>query len=209
MATQSRRGKDRQTPTQARSARRTRRQRRRRLLRIVAFTAVGALATVFIFSLFAGGLRQTFSPQGPAPDGPGERINSQGATHILRSDTHPEYNSVPATSGWHYADLSAPARWGIHNQHIPDEVLIHNMEHAGVIVHYNCSEDCDELIEQLELIVKRASKVILTPNPDIDTTIALTAWTFLDKFDEFDKDRIEAFINAHVNSSNAPEPFAR
>jgi len=209
MATQAKRRRDRLTPTQARAVRRRKRQRRKRLLRFVALSAVGTLAAVFIFSLFAGGLRQTFEPRGPGPDGPGERISSRGDDHIQRGDTHPPYNSVPPTSGWHYADQSSPARWGVYDEPIPDEVLVHNLEHAGVGIHYNCPEGCDELVEQLEEIAKSASKVIMSPNPDIDTTIALTAWTFLDKFDEFDKERIEAFISAHVNSPNAPEPEAR
>jgi hypothetical protein len=31
----------------------------------------------------------------------------------------------------------------------------------------------------------------------------------LDELDEFDEDRIMKFIQDHVNSDNAPEPFAR
>ena len=209
MATPGKRRKDRQTPTEGRAARRGRRQRRKRFLRIAALTPVGTLVAVFIFSLFAGGLRNVASPQGPAPDGPGERYDSQGSTHIPRGESHGAYNSVPATSGWHYNDLSSPARWGVYDEPVEDEVLIHNLEHAGVVIHYNCPEGCDEMVEQIEGIVKRATKVILTPNPDIGTKIALTAWTFLEELDEFSEERIDAFILAHVNSANAPEPFAR
>jgi hypothetical protein len=43
----------------------------------------------------------------------------------------------------------------------------------------------------------------------MDTRIALTAWTFLDGFDDFDEARIMAFISAHESSPNAPEPFVR
>jgi hypothetical protein len=43
----------------------------------------------------------------------------------------------------------------------------------------------------------------------MDTRIALVAWNFLDQFEEFDEARIVAFLRAHVNSPNAPEPFAR
>jgi hypothetical protein len=209
MATQSKRRKGRQTPTQARAARRASQQRRKWFLRIAALTAVGAVAVVFIFSLFAGGLQNIASPQGPAPDGPGVRYSSQGSTHISRDETHAPYNSVPATSGWHYADLSSPARWGVYDEPVEDEVLVHNLEHAGVVIHYNCPEGCDEMVEQLEEIVKGATKLVLAPNPDIGTKIALTAWTFLDELDEFNQVRIEAFISAHVNSANAPEPFVR
>jgi hypothetical protein len=49
----------------------------------------------------------------------------------------------------------------------------------------------------------------MSPYPGMDTTIALIAWTFIDQFDEFEKDRIEEFVATHVGSDNAPEPFAR
>ena len=43
----------------------------------------------------------------------------------------------------------------------------------------------------------------------MDMRIALTAWTFLEAFDEYDDERIRAFVNAHMNSPTAPESLAR
>ncbi|MCH8309882.1 MAG: DUF3105 domain-containing protein [Chloroflexi bacterium] len=54
----------------------------------------------------------------------------------------------------------------------------------------------------------RGGKVILNPYPDMDTKIALTAWTFIDKFDDFDEERISDFIGSHESSPNAPEAAA-
>ena len=207
MATSSKRNKDRMTPTQVRAARRLRRQRRRRFVKFGSMSAISLLAIVFIFSLFAGGLRGGGggSSTGPAPTGPGLRIPVQGADHISQSQTHPEYNSIPATSGWHYGDSSAPAPWGVHGDALPDEILVHNLEHGGVGIHYNCPEGCDELVSQLKGIADRMGKVILSPYPGMETKIALTAWTFLDTFDEFDKERVEDFARSHESSPNAPE----
>ncbi len=208
MATSSKRNKDRMTPTQVRAARRLRRQRRRRFVKFAGMSGISLVAIVFIFSLFAGGLRGgggNSGNTGPAPTGPGLRIPAQGADHISQSQTHPEYNSVPATSGWHYGDASAPAPWGVHGAALPDEILVHNLEHGGVGIHYNCPDGCDELVSQLKGIADRMGKVILSPYPGMDTRIALTAWTFLDAFDEFDKDRVEDFARAHESSPNAPE----
>ncbi len=212
MATSSNRNKDRMTPTQVRAARRLRRQRRRRLVKFGGMSAISLLAIVFIFSLFAGGLRgggNSGANTGPAPSGPGLRIPVQGADHISQSQTHPDYNSVPATSGWHYGDASAPVPWGVHGDALPDEILVHNLEHGGVGIHYNCPEGCDELVSQLKKIADRMGKVILSPYPGMETKIALTAWTFLDTFDEFDKDRVEDFARAHESSPNAPEYLVR
>jgi hypothetical protein len=92
-------------------------------------------------------------------------------------------------------------------------VLIHNLEHGGIGIFYDCPEGCPELEGQLSEMAQRGVegglKIIMSPYAGMDHRISLNAWTFLDQFDEFDRDRIENFINAHESSSNAPEPFAR
>ena len=198
----------RRTPTQARAARRTRRQNRRRMIRIGAFAAVGLIAAIFILSLILPSLPLSLR-RGSGPDGPGLRLTDQGRTHINLGEGHAPYNSVPATSGWHYGQPQAPARWGVHDEPLDDEVLVHNLEHGGVGVYYNCPDGCDELVEQLAGIVRGADQVIMTPRPDMDSRIALTAWTFIDKFEEFDEQRVREFISAHVDSPNSPEASAR
>ena len=158
------RGKNRPSKTKVRAARRSRRHRRRRLLRYGSGIVVGVIALAFIVSLFIGSI-----PLGnigrSAPDGPGIRIDDQGAPHVVPGVDHASYNSIPATSGWHYAQPLAPVRWGIHDEPLIDEVLLHNMEHGYVIVHYNCPDGCDELVTQLTGIVNtstsRGGKVIL------------------------------------------------
>ena len=207
MSTQPTR-RNRLTPTQARAARRARRDRKRRLKRLAGFTGVTTIALFFIFALFATSLPISIGRSGGG-GGVGTRFPEQGREHIPRDEGHAPYNTVPATSGWHYSDFNAPTRWGEHEIFVPDEVLVHNLEHAGVGVHYDCPDGCSELVAQLRGIVAGATKVIMSPYPNMSTTIALTAWNYQDTFDEFDEDRIKEFIRAHVNSSNAPEPTAR
>ena len=215
MATGARRPR-RLTATQTRAARRSRRQTKRRLFRYIAGGAVAAVALAFIAALFLPGL--PIGGQGGlfgrgAPSGPGEKIADQGTAHVAPRQEHPPYNSVPATSGWHHPQPLAPARWGVHDEALADEVLLHNLEHGGVGVLYNCPEGCETLEGQLAAIVERAVgenlKVIMSPYPDMDSGIALTAWNFLDKFQEFDEDRVKDFISAHESSPNAPEALAR
>ena len=92
-------------------------------------------------------------------------------------------------------------------------MLLHNLEHGGIGVHYDCPDGCDELVEQLGELVKtaadRGGKVIMSPYPGMDSTISLTAWTFIDPLDIFDEDRIRDFVDAHLSSPNAPESNAR
>lgn len=69
------------------------------------------------------------------------------------------------------------------------------------------SNECKELVKNLEELAnkKKLWKLIVVPRPQLDTTIALTAWAYIDKFDPlrqpadggFDAKRIEAFIDYH------------
>ena len=212
MATRARRRSGRLSPTQARAERRRRRQRRRRFLRYGAFLGIGSIAFVFILALFAGSLAPFIGAGGPSGDA-GESVREpagyvrDSTPHLNALDEdHPEYSSIPPTSGWH---IGQTARWGIHDEPLPNEIMMHNLEHAGVGIHYDCPDGCPDLVAALAELVDRAEKVILSPDPGMDTKITLTAWEYIDRLEAFDRARIVDFINAHVNSSNAPEPFAR
>lgn len=58
---------------------------------------------------------------------------------------------------------------------------------------------CKTLVKQLEDVAKKKKlwKLIVVPRPELDTTIALAAWTYIDKFDQLDAGRIERFIDYH------------
>ena len=218
MATHANRSKERLTPSQARSARRARRRARKRLLRYGGLGVIGVISSLFIVALFLPGLPFARGGQGglfgsSAPDGPGVRVADQGGTLIAFDAEHPPYNSVPATSGWHYDQPLAPVRWGVHDSVVPDEYRLHNLEHGGVGIHYDCPDGCPETVAQLtELVdsgVDGGLKLLLSPYPGMDSKIALTAWTFLQKLDEYDEDLVKDFINSHESSPNAPEANAR
>ena len=205
MTTNIKRRKDRLTPSQARAARRERRKRRKRFTRLGIFIAIGLVSFLFVVSLFAPQL--PFSIGASPPTGPGLRYTDQGADNIIgRGENHTPYNSIPATSGWHYSDETAPASWGVYDEALPDEVLVHNLKLGGVGIHYNCPEGCDELVASLTTIAEESGRVVMSPYSDMGAKIALTAWTFLQKLEEYDESQVRNFVETHVNSPNAPEP---
>ena len=54
-----------------------------------------------------------------------------------------------------------------------------------------------KLVERLSGIVKKyPDKVAMAPYPKLDTKIALTTWTRIDKFNEYNQERIAKFIKA-------------
>ena len=86
------------------------------------------------------------------------------------------------------------------------EVAVHNMEHAGVVVWYNCQAEpvldadaCAILRNQLSQVVLQevasGNEVLMTSYSLMAERIALTAWGYLDTFEEFDEARVRAFID--------------
>jgi hypothetical protein len=129
-------------------------------------------------------------------DLPGVRMPDLGNKHIETPDEpHTPYNSEPPTSGPH---LPYVAPWGIHTERILKELQVHNLEDGGVMVQYNCPSGCADLVARLRAIVERyPDHVVLAPYPGMKTRIALTAWTRIDAFDDFDESRISRFITAY------------
>ena len=126
----------------------------------------------------------------------GERVSLQGRQHISVGASHTPYSSVPATSGPHYTS-TAPRR--VYSDPLIDERLVHNLAHGGIGIHYSCPEGCEDLVKQLVSVGDRFDNIILAPYPNMDTRIALTAWGFLDKFEDFDEGRILDFIKGHID----------
>jgi len=154
---------------------------------IVVIVAVGYGLTLLV--------RQSQQPR------PGEAVVIQGQEHIAIGASHPEYNSNPPTSGWHYAQ---EANWGVYQSELPDERVLHNLEHGGIWISYTEIDDATKTA--LEKIAKSNSKVIVTPRSKNDAPIVLASWGRLQKLQAFDEQAILAFIDA--NSNKSPEPFA-
>jgi hypothetical protein len=118
------------------------------------------------------------------------------------------YNSNPPTSGPHSAN---PAQLKVLDNPAPKESLVHNMEHGAVVIWYNT--DNQDVIRQLAQITNdqldRRNLMVMTKYTEMEPdTIALTAWTRIDKFksSEFDKKRVMDFIDEHERRFN-PEGF--
>lgn len=135
---------------------------------------------------------------------PGESIAIQGREHISVGSSHEEYNSNPPTSGSHYAQ---PTDWGVYQDELKDENVIHSLEHGGIWISYQPSID-EETKEKLEAIGKKYSgSVVVSPRTANDSPIALASWGRLEKLMTFDETRIVEFIKRNKNKS--PEPLAR
>ncbi len=195
---------------------RLRKTRRQRLYLVLAsFLAIGLIIGLVLPSL------PLFQP-----DNFGELIDEfatpdDGRTHISLGAGHEVYSTFPATSGSHYNDpdvvladgstISAPAPWGKYDIFLPDEVLIHNLEHGGIGLHYDCPEACPEIISTLENIPpSHYTQFIVSPYPGLieqtGNPITVTGWRHLIRLPDVSEAsvaQIRQFINTYQN--RAPE----
>ena len=130
------------------------------------------------------------------------QIEANGGTNPLC------YTSNPPTSGPHG---DRPMAFTILENPAPKENLVHSMEHGGIVVWYNTTDE--DVIKELEDVVQgqidRRRFVVLSQYPGMEPdTIAVTGWTRLDKFPiaDFTKERVEDFISEHHKRFN-PEGF--
>ncbi|MDP3726476.1 MAG: DUF3105 domain-containing protein [bacterium] len=140
------------------------------------------------------------------PDGEdlSKEVPLMGASHISVGASHEAYNSNPPTSGPHYEQT---ARSGFRDEIIPDEHIIHNLEHGDIWISYHprVSEDVKDMLKKFG-----AAKVIVTPREANEADIALASWGRLDTFNIADEpnaeQRIRDFINRHINKGPEKVP---
>jgi hypothetical protein len=175
-----------------------------RLLAIGGILVLGLAVLALIF-LFGGG--------GSSDGGSiGLRQVDDGRSHIQEGVAGGPYHSIPATSGPHWSSADSPGPWGVYPTAQPQERMLHNMEHGGIVIWYEPSRLDAVGVTALRTWVQQQIttaqfKVILTPwsGPDFGHPVAVTAWDWLLYLDTTNTDSVRAFLDAHYDK--APEPF--
>ena len=100
----------------------------------------------------------------------------------------------------------------MYTTHISFEAMIHNLEHGGIVIVYN-NLTADE-VTKLDTFVRQAmagpyKKVLDEPYVDLTRAkIVLTAWRYHLDLQTVDTVSMQKFIQAHYDSTEAPEPGA-
>lgn len=176
---------------QKKAARGAEAQKARRIksLKKIAYWIVGLVIVI-------GGGWLLITTVGPKAPDYSQTYPILGRNHIPDGSTA-SYNSNPPTSGGHYGN-PAPARF--YNEVLPDEQLVHNLEHGQIWIAYKPG-----LPEAVMKTLKKLSggNIVVTPRSKNDTDIAVAAWGRLDKFNidngTFDAQRIKDFISRYQN----------
>lgn len=179
---------------------------------------VAAWAVVIAMVMLTGGgflgylLAGRRSESGVRETGMAEGVRSrvqvfadQGGTHIPEGERFADYNSNPPTSGPHYAE---PAPWGVYGEEVPDERIVHNLEHCGIWISYRPDIPAEEKAKIAAYGEKFPSKIIVTPREKNDSPVVFAAWRRLLRADWFDEREADVFVSEFLNKAG-PECNAK
>ncbi|MDX2087019.1 MAG: DUF3105 domain-containing protein [Kofleriaceae bacterium] len=116
--------------------------------------------------------------EGPVPvggcDGLVTHVAGEPPDHVATGSTV-EWSTNPPATGAHYGSWAA---WDRHYENLPRGTWLHNAEHGGVIVLYNCPDGCPDVVGAL-YDVARAAPVDPTCTAPVTKRIILAADPFL------------------------------
>lgn len=181
------------------------------------YVAASAIIAVLVIGGFAvGGVNfqrppDTGSSSGEYVDGVGvqQELMPTGARglngHVQPQEV--DYSTSPPTSGDHW---DRPATCGFYEDGLPDEQIVHNLEHSNIVVSYNLSteEEVDQLLDALSGIGLSDVWGVTRSYDQIPVgTVALAAWGVLDTMEGVDDQRIKTFFETYAGSNIGPENF--
>ncbi|HEU5065433.1 MAG TPA: DUF3105 domain-containing protein [Gaiellaceae bacterium] len=144
----------------------------RTFLYVLAFAALGVILLGGVLALVAFG----------GDDGGSAAIESQVCKeesfpglepeHLSSPDGNVTYNSFPPSSGPHYQQA---APWGIYEDPIKQTILVHNLEHGGIVIQYG--DVGEETVKDIQSFYQDDPYgLVVAPYPKLGKKIAFTAW---------------------------------
>ena len=172
---------------------------------VIAVLVIGSFAAVPIFQSIGGPGEIGLGSAEAYVDGVGEKqeiMRTKNHVDLNRgeADDYVAYNSFPPTSGDHW---SAAQSCGFYEDPIPDERVVHNLEHSNIVISYNLPNEED--VEALKSVYDnlddgwRNHFTVARPYDGIgEGQVGLSAWGVLDVMDGIDEARILRFYEHYV-----------
>lgn len=109
---------------------------------------------------------------------------------------------IPPTSGNHFGTTNLP--WGFLGEPLVPELVVHNMEHGGVVIWYQ--PERPELAGSVNRLVREVGRqcVVAGSYTDMSFEVAATVWGRVLPLEAFDGAQLTAFIDAY-RGSQGPE----
>jgi hypothetical protein len=117
------------------------------------------------------------------------------------------YATNPPSGGNHWPEW---AEYTEYTYPIPREMSVHDLEHGAIVLSYKCAGSCPDVVAALNMVFANEvdplclasgpgplGRMVLTPDPLLDTPIAAAAWGATYTATCIDLPSLQAFANAH------------
>jgi hypothetical protein len=150
----------------------------------------------------------------PGPDAPGTCASNFNHDTPLQTPAHVDQGTVidwpmnPPTSGTHYPQITAWAT--VYPFAVMRGNYLHNEEHGGIVMLYNCPEGCPDIVDAMTAFGQALpqdpqceapinARWIVTPDPLLpsDVRVAAAAWGWSLTMPCFDDTSMTHFFNEH------------
>ncbi len=165
---------------------------------VVALIVVGGVYGVYQLLLEERKLGTDFS----------RAIEGGGQKHTKEGEKTTDWKSNPPVSGPHWPD---PQRDGIYDKELPEEGVVHSLEHGRIWISYKPSIP-DVAKEALKDLARKNTYMVVSVRAANETDVALAAWNRLDTFNlnadgSFDAVRVQDFIDRYRDKGPEKVPF--
>ena len=170
--------------------------------------SVVALALAGCHAADDGGAACTDGPPCALDCGPGiDAPANEGQLHVPEP-TMVSYRANPPASGPHWPMWQEP--WQPYPDGLPRERWVHNLEHGGVVLAYNCPDGCDDVIGELTTLWQSTppdrfneQRLLVVPDGAMPHRVAAIAWGWRWQGETVDTPTVRCFIDARYD--RAPE----
>ncbi|KDN86175.1 DUF3105 domain-containing protein [Kitasatospora cheerisanensis] len=182
-----------------------RRERRNKLLTI-------GVSSVLVLAMIGGGTwlaldaKHKKDQKAAAAKAPIEGVKTWDNLSRTHVQTDVKYPQTPPVGGDHNP-VWATCMGNVYDQPIKNENAVHSLEHGAVWVTYNGKATPDD-IKTLSDKVKATQYSMMSPYPDEEGTITLSAWGTQLVVDSAKDPRVEQFFTHFVQGPQTQEPGA-
>ena len=115
-----------------------------------------------------------------------------------------KYEQTPPIGGPHNANWQT---CGTYTRPLGNEYAVHSLEHGAVWITYR-PDLATASVEQLKGLGRNRSHFLLSPSPELSSSVVASAWGVQLQVDQADDPRLARFVTKYHQGSQALEPGA-
>lgn len=166
---------------------------------VLAISIVSALVFIAAVMISCGSQTEQNSPERPKPPADVRSFKISDRKHVKG---HVSYPQTPPVGGPHNPVWQ---NCFFYDKPVPNENAVHSLEHGAVWITFRPDLPRDQ-IDKLRELAESDSYLLVSPYPGLPAPVVASAWGKQLRLDAANDPRLEQFVRAFEQGSQAPEP---